>query len=77
VVLSAASPESGEAEEEVPVTASNVTEALEIGVNAGYVLDYLNGLGGGTVVMQVKDSQNALVFGGGDTQIYVVMPLRI
>ncbi len=77
LVLSATSPESGEAEEEVPVTESNVTAALEIGVNSGYVLDYLNGLGGGTVVLQVKDSQSPLLFGGADTQLYVVMPLRL
>lgn len=75
LTLEAASPDAGEAE--AVLAAETTAEHVEVGVNARYLLDYLDGLDGGTVELGLKDRQSALRFGGADGQCYVVMPLRI
>jgi DNA polymerase-3 subunit beta len=75
LTLEAASPDAGEAEAVLAV--ETTAEHVDVGVNARYLLDYLDGLDGGTVELGLKDRQSALRFGGADGQYYVVMPLRI
>ena len=77
--VSASSPEHGEAKE--LLEAPYAQEALEIGFNAEYLLDFLGAVGGSeSIRVQLKDSGSAAEFRptGNDPEEYryVLMPLR-
>ncbi len=77
--LLASSPELGEAQESL--AADYKGEAVEIGFNAQYLLDFLAAAGGQAVTLDVKDGESQGVLrpeGDGDTEYrYVVMPMRL
>jgi DNA polymerase-3 subunit beta len=79
VVLAASSPDLGEARESVPIEYAG--EALEVGFNAQYLLDFLGAAGTETVTVELKDQENQGVFrpdGDGEMDYrYVVMPMRL
>lgn len=70
-------PEQEEAEEEVSVDYAG--EALEVGFNAGYVLDALGALEDEDVKLTLRDSASSGLIQGVDDQTsrYVVMPMRL
>jgi DNA polymerase-3 subunit beta len=75
----ASSPELGEAKESL--AADYAGEALEIGFNAQYILEFLGAAGVDDVNLELKDSESQGVFrpaGDGETDYrYVVMPMRL
>jgi DNA polymerase III subunit beta len=76
--LAASSPDLGEARESI--AADYKGEAVEIGFNAQYVLDFLGVAGSDTVTLELKDAESQGAFrpaGDSDTDYrYVVMPMR-
>ncbi|MGH9685494.1 MAG: DNA polymerase III subunit beta [Candidatus Acidiferrales bacterium] len=77
--VSASSPEYGEARESVETQYGQ--EALHIGFNAEYLLEFLRAVGAATSIrMQVKDAESAAEFrpSGDETEQYryILMPLR-
>jgi DNA polymerase-3 subunit beta len=77
--LSASSPELGEARESVPTPYQG--EAMEVGFNAQYLLDFLSVVGSEQVLLEMRDgeSQGLMKPGApaeGDDYRYVVMPMR-
>lgn len=79
VEISSSNPEVGEAAEALDVDYSGA--ALEVGFNAKYLLDFLQAMGPGPVIMALKDdaTQGLLrpVGTDGRDYRYVVMPMRI
>jgi len=77
--LAASSPDLGEARESLPVEYAG--DAVEIGFNAQYILDFLAAAGGDSVRIELKDSESQGIFRpdgpGGDDYRYVVMPMRL
>jgi DNA polymerase-3 subunit beta len=77
--VSSSSSESGESEE--TLEAQYEGEAMQIGFNAQYLLDFLSAMGTGPVRLEFKDEQSAgqLRPGGSDAPQYryIVMPMRI
>jgi DNA polymerase III subunit beta len=77
--LSASSTETGESEDTIETDYNG--EALTIGFNAQYLLDFLKAVGAGDVKLELKDSQSAGQLRpaeGGDYHYrYIVMPMRI
>jgi DNA polymerase-3 subunit beta len=78
--VSASSPEYGEAKEPIEVQCDQ--EAVQIGFNAQYLLDFLRASTGATSIrMQVKDGESAVEFRPcgeeGEHYRYVLMPLRL
>jgi len=77
--LSASSTETGESEDsiETPYTG----DALAIGFNAQYILDFLKAVGAGDVSLELKDPQSAgqlRPLGSDEYKYrYIVMPMRI
>ena len=76
--VSASSPELGEARESLPVEYAG--EAVEIGFNAQYLLEFLGVVGTDEVALEVKDAESQGLLrpvgeDGGDYR-YVVMPMR-
>src|SRR6266853_1816028 len=72
--------ETGESEESVPVEYEG--ETVEIGFNAGYLLDFLRAIPEKKVGFYFKDAQSAGELrpaedGAGNQYRYVVMPMRI
>ena len=77
--VSASSPEHGEAKE--CIEGQYEHEAVNIGFNAQYLLDFLRAANGATSIrMQVKDAESAAEFrpcgNDGEHYRYVLMPLR-
>jgi DNA polymerase-3 subunit beta len=77
--VSASSPEYGEAKESIEAHYDH--EAIRIGFNAQYLLEFLRVMGASTSIrMQVKDVENAVEFrpcgDDGNHYRYVLMPLR-
>jgi DNA polymerase-3 subunit beta len=77
--LSASSPELGEARESVPVPYEG--EAVEVGFNAQYLLDFLAVVGTEEVLVELRDAESqGLMRPGspveGDDYRYIVMPMR-
>jgi DNA polymerase III subunit beta len=77
--VSASSPEYGEAKESIEVQYGQ--EALQIGFNAQYLLEFLRAVGPATSIrMQVKDAESAAEFrpcgDDGERYRYILMPLR-
>jgi DNA polymerase-3 subunit beta len=76
--VSASSPELGEARESLPVEYAG--DAVEIGFNAQYLLEFLAVVGTDEVALEVKDAESQGLLrpvgeDGGDYR-YVVMPMR-
>jgi len=77
--LSASSTETGESEDSLETDYNG--DALTIGFNAQYVLDFLKAAGSGEVKLELKDAQSAgqlRPVGSEDYKYrYIVMPMRI
>jgi DNA polymerase-3 subunit beta len=77
--LSASSTETGESEDSIETDYNG--DAITIGFNAQYLLDFLKATGSGEVRLEFKDAQSAgqLRPGEGDDYKYryIVMPMRI
>lgn len=77
--LSASSTETGESEDSIETNYNG--DAITIGFNAQYLLDFLKATGSGEVRLEFKDAQSAgqLRPGEGDNYKYryIVMPMRI
>jgi DNA polymerase-3 subunit beta len=77
--LAASGSESGESEETLPV--EGASEAMQIGFNALYLLDFLRAVSTDSVQLELKDEQSAgQLRPAGDVDYqyrYVVMPMRI
>ena len=77
MVLSVNNPDSGTAEEEIPVQFKS--DALEIGFNSRYVLDITNQIEGDEVTFLLSDSGSpTLIRDSAESgAIYVLMPMRV
>ena len=79
IELSSNNPEVGEAAESVDIEYTG--GPLEVGFNAKYLLDFLQAMGPGTLILALKDeaTQGLLrpVGQEGRDYRYVVMPMRI
>ena len=77
LVLSASSPESGTAREEIEVQYS--AESMEIGFNSRYLLDIANQIEGATIEFSLADSGSPTIVRDqeDDTALYVLMPMRV
>ncbi len=77
--LSASSTETGESEDSLEVDYNG--EALAIGFNAQYLLDFLKATGGADVKLELKDAQSAGQLRPAEGEDYkyryIVMPMRI
>jgi DNA polymerase III subunit beta len=77
--LSASSTETGESEDSLETSYNG--EALTIGFNAQYILDFLKAIGAGEVKLELKDAQSAGQLRPADSEDYkyryIVMPMRI
>lgn len=77
LVLSAMSPESGTASEEVPVSYSD--GPLEIGFNSRYLMDITTQIEGESAHFAMNDAASPTVVRDGtdDSALYVLMPMRV
>jgi DNA polymerase III subunit beta len=77
--LSASSTETGESEDSIEIDYNG--EALTIGFNAQYVLEFLKATGAGEVKLELKDAQSAGQLRPAESEDYkyryIVMPMRI
>ena len=77
LVLSASSPESGSATEELEVAYDS--DALEIGFNARYLLDITQQIEGDSAQFVMADAASPTIVRevGDDSALYVLMPMRV
>ncbi len=77
VTLSASSPDSGTATEEIEVDYQQ--DAIEIGFNARYLLDITQQIEGETAQFSMADAASPTVIRDGDDKsaLYVLMPMRV
>ena len=77
LVLSVNNPDSGSAEEELPVGYSS--DALDIGFNSRYLLDITNQLGGEETTFMLADPGSPTLIREKDVEgvLYVLMPMRV
>ena len=77
LVLSASSPESGSATEELEVSYSG--EELEIGFNSRYLLDITQQIGGDNAQLTMADAASPTILrqAGDASALYVLMPMRV
>lgn len=77
VTLSASSPDSGTATEEIEVEYQQ--DAIEIGFNARYLLDITQQIEGETAQFSMADAASPTVIRDGDDKsaLYVLMPMRV
>ncbi|GAC1436765.1 MAG: DNA polymerase III subunit beta [Terriglobales bacterium] len=77
--LSASSTETGESEDSIEIDYN--ADALTIGFNAQYVLEFLKAAGAGDVKLELKDAQSAGQLRPAESEDYkyryIVMPMRI
>jgi DNA polymerase-3 subunit beta len=77
--LSSSSSETGESEEALEVQYSG--DAIQIGFNSQYLLDFLGAVGTGLVRLELKDEQSAgqlrPIAEEGSQYRYIIMPMRI
>jgi len=77
--LSASSTESGESEDSLEVAYNG--DAMAIGFNAQYLLDFIKAVGAGEVKLELKDPQSAGQMRPAESEDYkyryIVMPMRI
>ncbi|MBT9166757.1 MAG: DNA polymerase III subunit beta [Syntrophomonadaceae bacterium] len=71
------SPDQGEAKEELPICWSG--ECVDIGLNAGFVLDGLAGLSGEKVLLQIDEDRQKVLLGDPEDRSFacLVMVLRL
>jgi DNA polymerase III subunit beta len=76
LTLSAATAEAGESTEDIPCTGSG---EIEIGLNAGYVQEFLSAVDCDSIAISFNDAQSAVEFriAGLDDYRYVLMPMRL
>ena len=77
LMLSASSPEDGSATEELEVTYQG--EAVEIGFNAGYLLDIIRQVEGDSTRLLLSDSASPTILSEVEDTgaLYVLMPMRV
>jgi DNA polymerase-3 subunit beta len=77
LVLSASSPESGTAREELEVSYS--AEPIEIGFNSRYLLDIANQIEGEGIIFSLADAASPTIVRDqdDDSSLYVLMPMRV
>jgi DNA polymerase-3 subunit beta len=76
VVLSVSNPDSGTATEEMEVEYTG--EPLDVGFNSRYVSDILGQVEGDKVTLKLNDPGSpALVTGGDEGSLFVLMPMRV
>ena len=77
LTLSASSSEDGSATEEVEVAYDG--EAMEIGFNAGYLLDIIRQIEGATTRLMLADAASPTILSEADdaSALYVLMPMRV
>jgi DNA polymerase-3 subunit beta len=76
VVLSVSNTDSGTATEEMEVEYTG--EALDVGFNSRYVSDILGQVEGDKVTLKLNDPGSpALVTGGDEGSLFVLMPMRV
>jgi DNA polymerase-3 subunit beta len=77
--LSASSTEAGESEDSIEVAYDG--EAMSIGFNAQYLMDFIKATGSGEVKLELKDAQSAGQLRPAEAEDYkyryIVMPMRI
>ncbi|MGB9235161.1 MAG: DNA polymerase III subunit beta [Terriglobales bacterium] len=77
--LSASSTETGESEDSIEVAYNG--DAMSIGFNAQYLLDFIKAVGSGEVKLELKDAQSAGQLRPAEGEDYkyryIVMPMRI
>jgi DNA polymerase III subunit beta len=77
--LSASSTETGESEDSLEV--AYTSDAMSIGFNAQYLLDFIKAVGSGEVKLELKDAQSAGQLRPAEGEDYkyryIVMPMRI
>jgi DNA polymerase III subunit beta len=77
--ISASSTESGESEDSIEVAYDS--DAMAIGFNAQYLMDFIKATGSGEVKLELKDSQSAGQLRPAEGEDYkyryIVMPMRI
>ncbi|MCU1299194.1 MAG: polymerase beta subunit, partial [Acidobacteriaceae bacterium] len=77
--LSASSTETGESEDSIEIDYNG--DALTIGFNAQYVLEFLKAAGAGEIKLELKDAQSAGQLRPAESEDYkyryIVMPMRI
>ncbi len=77
--LSASSTETGESEDSIEIAYNG--DAMSIGFNAQYLLDFIKATGSGEVKLELKDSQSAGQLRPAESEDYkyryIVMPMRI
>jgi DNA polymerase III subunit beta len=77
--LSASSTETGESEDSIEVAYNG--DAMSIGFNAQYLLDFIKAIGSGEVKVELKDAQSAGQLRPAESEDYkyryIVMPMRI
>jgi DNA polymerase-3 subunit beta len=77
IILSASSPDIGEAKEEIPCIYEG--ENLGIWYNAGYIIEILRHIDTSDIVMQLTSQSTASLLSpkGDESTLYLLMPLRI
>jgi len=77
LTLSASSSEDGSATEEIEVSYDG--EAMEIGFNAGYLLDIIRQIEGANTRMLLADAASPTILSEADdaSALYVLMPMRV
>ncbi len=77
MVLSASSPDSGSATEEIEVAYSS--DAMEIGFNSRYLLDIIHQIEGDNVQFVMADDASPTILRevGDTSSLYVLMPMRV
>jgi len=77
LVLTASSPDSGTAREEIEVNYDG--PAIEIGFNARYLLDITQQIDGGEAEFMVADASSPTIVrdSNDDSALYVLMPMRV
>jgi DNA polymerase-3 subunit beta len=77
MILSANSPESGSATEEISVTFDS--DPMEIGFNSAYLIDVARQLNGEGCRMYLNDSASPTIIQDVDdsSALYVLMPMRV
>jgi DNA polymerase III subunit beta len=77
--LSASSTETGESEDSLEVAYNG--DAMSIGFNAQYLLDFIKAVGSGEIKLELKDAQSAGQLRPAESEDYkyryIVMPMRI
>jgi DNA polymerase-3 subunit beta len=77
--ISASSTETGESEDSIEISYNG--DAMTIGFNAQYLIDFLKAVGAGDVKLELKDPQSAGQLRPADSEDYkyryIVMPMRI